>query len=43
MPATVQAAILMMVAALPLMFVVIGIFIVLTNLLVMAFPAKDED
>ena len=43
MSPTVTAAVLMMVAALPTMFIVIGIFIVLTNLLVKAFPAEDED
>ena len=43
MTPTVTAAVLMMVAALPTMFLVIGIFIVLTNLLVNAFPAEDDD
>ena len=43
MSPTVTAAVLMMIAALPTMFIVIGIFIVLTNLLVKAFPAEDED
>lgn len=43
MTPTVQAALLMMIAALPTMFIVIGVFIVLTNLLVSAFPAKDDD
>jgi hypothetical protein len=43
MSPTVTAAVLMMIAALPTMFIVIGVFIVLTNLLVRIFPAEDED
>ena len=36
----VEAAILQMVICVPLMFVVIAIFVVLTKILVKAFPAK---
>jgi hypothetical protein len=36
------AALLMMICALPTMFFVIGIFIVITDLLVKAFPAEEE-
>jgi hypothetical protein len=43
MEPTVKAASLMMIAALPTMFLVIAIFIVCTNLLVKAFPASGED
>lgn len=43
MSPTVTAAFLMMVVALPTMFLVIGIFIVLTNLLVKVFPVEAEE
>jgi len=43
MSPTVTAAFLMMVAALPTMFLVIGLFICLTNLLVNAFPVEDDE
>lgn len=43
MSPTVTAALLMMIAALPTMFIVIAIFIILTNLLVKAFPAEEDD
>jgi hypothetical protein len=43
MEPTVQAASLMMIAALPTMFLVIAIFIFLTKLLVKAFPAGNEE
>jgi hypothetical protein len=42
MDPTVQAATLMLIAALPTMFVVIAVFIILTNLLVRAFPGGDD-
>ncbi len=40
---TILAAVLMMVGALPAMFLVIGIFIFATKLLVNSFPPEDED
>lgn len=43
MSATSTAAILMMTAALPLMFIVILIFIFVTKGLVALFPATEED
>jgi hypothetical protein len=44
MTPTVEAALLMMITALPTMFIVIAVFIILTNLLVKAFPGgNDED
>ena len=43
MTSTVTAAVLMMGAALPTMFIVIGIFIVITNLLVKLFPEENEE
>ena len=36
----VQAALIMMVICVPLMFVVIGFFVILTKLLTKMFPAK---
>ena len=36
----VEAALFMMVTCVPLMFIVIGIFVCLTKLLVKLFPAK---
>ena len=42
MDPTVQAAVIMMIVALPTMFVVIAIFMIMTNLLVSAFPAEEE-
>ena len=39
----VEAAIMMMVIALPLMFIVIGIFIGLTKLLVNLLPPTEEE
>ena len=43
MSPTVTAAVLMMMAALPTMFLVIAIFIGLTNLLVSVFPDRGDD
>jgi hypothetical protein len=38
-----QATIMMMIIALPMMFIVIGIFIGLTKVLVAALPPTDEE
>ena len=43
MSPTVTAAVLMMIAALPTMFLVIAIFIVLTNLLVKLLPYREDE
>ena len=43
MTPTVTAAIVMMMAALPMMFIVIAIFIFLTKGLFALFPATEED
>lgn len=43
MSETSQAALMMMMIALPLMFAVIGIFILFTNLLVKALPPTEEE